>query len=89
MKKILKQITSVACAAVLSITTQMQLLTQVCVSAAQKAAAQKKVLLIQDNLPWDSNANTKVLGDIGVDYQKVTTTEFLDVELEDLSLIHI
>lgn len=87
MKKILKQITSVACAAVLSITTQMQLLTQVCVSAAQKAAAQKKVLLIQDNLPWDSNANTKVLGDIGVDYQKVTTTEFLDVELEDYSVV--
>lgn len=87
MKKILKQLTAAACAVVLLITTQMQLITQATAGAAQKNVPQKKILLIQDNLPWSSNANTEVLGSIGVDYQKVSTTEFLDVELEDYSVI--
>lgn len=65
----------------------MQFISEVVASAVQQDANRKKVLLIQDNLPWDSNANTQVLSQIGVDYQKVTTTQFLDVELEDYSLV--
>lgn len=49
-------------------------------------AETKKVLLIEDVLPWDSVANQEVLGSL-TEYDKVTTSEFLDVELENYSVV--
>lgn len=51
-----------------------------------KEAESKKVLLVEDVLPWDSTANQVVLGSL-TEYDKVTTQEFLDVELEQYSVI--
>lgn len=46
----------------------------------------KRVLLIEDVLPWDSSANQVILGSI-TEYDKVTTSQFLDVELEKYSVV--
>jgi len=45
-----------------------------------------KVLLIQDVLPWDSNANEEVLKGL-TEYDKVTTSGFLDVNLEEYGVV--
>ena len=45
-----------------------------------------KVLLIEDVLPWDSFANQKILGRI-CDYDKTTTRNFLNVELEKYGVV--
>lgn len=41
---------------------------------------QKRVLLIQDNLPWNTNSNAEVLSGI-TEYDLVSTSEFLTVDL--------
>ena len=48
--------------------------------------ATPKVLLIEDVDPWDSTANQTVLGSL-TEYDKVTTSEFLDVKLEEYGVI--
>ena len=45
-----------------------------------------RVLLIEDVLPWDSTANQTVLGRI-CDYDKTTTKDFLNVELENYGVV--
>lgn len=45
-----------------------------------------RVLLIEDVLPWDSTANQEVLAQI-CDYDKTTTTDFLNVELENYGVV--
>lgn len=53
------------------------------------AAAERdvpKVLLVQDVLPWDSNANTEVLNTI-TEYSVVSTAEFLAVDLSEYGVI--
>lgn len=45
-----------------------------------------KVLLIEDVDPWDSQANQIVLGSL-TEYDKVTTSEFLNVNLEEYGVI--
>ncbi len=86
MKDFFKRITAAASAAALMLTAQVQLVPWSTIHA-EDATSEKKVLLIQDNLPWDSNANTEILDSIGVEYQKVTTSQFLDVELEDYAVV--
>lgn len=39
--------------------------------------SQLRVLLIQDTLPWSSSANEKVLEELGVQYDKATTSDFI------------
>lgn len=52
----------------------------VCVFAAENdkenLADSKKVLLIEDNAPWDSDANDVILTEINADYNKIKTSEF-------------
>lgn len=83
MRVFLKRITAFVLAAVIMIAAQVQIIPGI----AAEANNGKKVLLIQDNIPWKSEANTKVLSSIGVDYQKVTTDQFLEVNLEDYALV--
>lgn len=45
-----------------------------------------RVLLVEDVLPWDSNANQTVLGSI-TEYDKVTTSQFLQVDLSKYGVI--
>ena len=45
-----------------------------------------RVLLIEDVLPWNSTANQEVLRGI-TEYDKTTTTEFLNVELENYGVV--
>ena len=47
------------------------------------------VLLIQNNLPWDSNANETVLKKIGVGYNKITASQIAstDLNLYDVVII--
>ena len=56
---------------------------------AEDAVAERevpKVLLVQDVLPWDSNANTEVLDTI-TEYFVVSTAEFLTVDLSEYGVI--
>ncbi|ODM24960.1 hypothetical protein A7W90_01315 [Clostridium sp. Bc-iso-3] len=46
----------------------------------------KKVLLVEDVLPWSSTANQVVLGSL-TQYQKVTTSQFLSVDLSEYGVI--
>jgi len=46
-----------------------------------------KILLIQDNLPWDENTNTKILDQIGESYNLVSTSEFMDINLWDYDVV--
>ncbi len=46
-----------------------------------------KILLIQDALPWDSDANTVVLDEIGQPYNVVSTSQFLNTELWNYDLV--
>lgn len=46
----------------------------------------KRVLLIEDNNPWDTNANQLVLSQI-TSYDKVTTSEFLSVDLSKYAVV--
>lgn len=43
--------------------------------------AGKRILLVQDDLPWDSNANIEVLDAMGVEYDCVATADFVTVDL--------
>lgn len=54
--------------------------------AAADAEDLPKVLLIQDVLPWSSTANQDVLSNI-TEYDVTTTTDFLDVELEEYGVV--
>lgn len=54
--------------------------------AAVGDEALPKVLLIQDVLPWNSTANQDVLEKI-TEYDVTTTTEFLNVELEEYGVV--
>lgn len=47
----------------------------------------KKVLLIEDTLPWKSNANSAVLSSLGVSYDKVRTADFLTKNLGNYSVL--
>ena len=51
-----------------------------------EAETAPRVLLIEDVLPWDSTANQAVLGKI-CDYDKTTTKNFLNVELENYGVV--
>lgn len=47
-----------------------------------------RVLLIQDTLPWSSNANEMVLRGLGIAYDKTTTQNFItNVELEQYGVV--
>lgn len=41
----------------------------------------KKVLLVQDVLPWNQKTNEIVLSSLGIEYDKVTTQNFLSIDL--------
>ncbi len=43
--------------------------------------AGKRILLVQDDLPWDSNANIEVLDAMGVEYDCVATADFVTIDL--------
>ena len=47
----------------------------------------KKVLLVEDTLPWNSNANSAVLSSLGVSYDKVRTADFLTKNLGNYSVL--
>lgn len=87
MKGLLKRITAAVSAVTLMVTTQFNMVPWADAFAADDASGGKKILLIEDKLPWDSRANTDVLAKIGVDYQKVSTSQFLDVKLEDYAVV--
>lgn len=46
-----------------------------------------RILLIQDALPWNSDANTAVLDEIGQPYNVVSTSQFLNTELWNYDLV--
>lgn len=46
-----------------------------------------KVLLIEDDLPWDSTANTTVLNEIDVDFKKIKTNELSNENLWNYDMI--
>ena len=66
-----------------TLVTQQVLLSD---GASEQAESSPKVLLIEDVLPWDSTANQVVLGAL-TEYDKVTTNEFLNVELENYGVV--
>lgn len=45
-----------------------------------------KVLLIEDNLPWDSTANHSILSSV-TSYKKVSTKQFLETDLSQYTVI--
>lgn len=48
---------------------------------------QKKVLLIQDNKPWDSDANTIILNNLHANYNMTTTSNFKSDMLKDYGVV--
>lgn len=50
-------------------------------------SSEAKILLIQDALPWDSDANTVVLDEIGKPYNVVSTSQFINTELWNYDLV--
>lgn len=50
-------------------------------------ASTKRVLLIEDTLPWSSNANSIVLSSLGISYDKVKASDFLSQDLGDYSVL--
>lgn len=52
-----------------------------------KTQSSAKVLLIEDTLPWNSNANSTVLTSLGVSYNKVKTNDFLSQDLGNYSVL--
>lgn len=53
------------------------------------AGGQSDILLIQDNLPWNSSANDIVLKDIGVSYDKVKTSQLSSIDLGSYKVVII
>lgn len=47
----------------------------------------KKVVLIQDTLPWDTNSNEELLNKLGIPYDKVTTQNFLMCDLSQYAVV--
>lgn len=47
----------------------------------------KKTLLIEDTLPWSSNANCTVLNSLTIPYNKISTQDFFDEDLTQYKLI--
>lgn len=87
MRDLFKRISAFFICAVILIAAQSQIMPRNIFSTSAEGGNDKKVLLIQDNLPWSSNANTKILSSLGIEYQKVTTNQFLDVNLEEYALV--
>ena len=56
-------------------------------SLERDSSITKKVLLIEDTLPWSSNANSAVLSSLGVQYDKVRTADFLTKNLGNYSVL--
>ena len=58
-------------------------------NASNKQAYNKnaKILLIEDDYPWDSDANSVVLNEIGESYNIVSTSDFMNVNLWDYDLV--
>ena len=54
--------------------------------AIPRSEALPRVLLIEDQDPWDTTSNQQVLGKITA-YDKVTTREFLDVDLKKYGVV--
>lgn len=46
-----------------------------------------RVLLVEDTLPWSSNANSTILSSLGVTYDKVKASEFLSQDLGNYSVL--
>lgn len=74
-------------AALVLFSAQAQFLQALTTSAEAGKNIKNNVLLIQDNIPWNSSANSTVLQRIGANYDQVTTTEFLSVKLEDYAVV--
>ena len=56
-------------------------------NAAQRSEEEgNRVLLVEDVLPWNSDANQVVLSEL-TEYDKVTTSEFLSIDLSKYSVI--
>lgn len=55
--------------------------------AAQTEKSCYDVLLVEDTLPWESDANSHVLKEEGISYKKVKTDDFLTEELGNYSVI--
>ncbi len=53
----------------------------------RESSITKKVLLVEDTLPWNSNANSAVLSSLGVSYDKVRTADFLTKNLGNYSVL--
>lgn len=47
----------------------------------------KKVVLIQDTLPWNTNSNEELLNKLGIPYDKVTTQNFLMCDLSQYAVV--
>ena len=56
--------------------------------ARKGRAGGAEVLLIQDNLPWDSHANTTVLDSLGISYEMAGTQDFVSkVDLSQYKVV--
>lgn len=53
----------------------------------RESSITKKVLLVEDTLPWNSNANSAVLSSLDVSYDKVRTADFLTKNLGNYSVL--
>ena len=58
-------------------------------SATDVALNNNKVLLIQDYLPWYSNANIEELNNLGIIYDSVNSNSLPDINLDDYKAIII
>ena len=55
--------------------------------AAPEDIQDKKVLLVQDTLPWSQDSNVRVLNSLGIPYEKTTTANFLTVDLSKYAVV--
>ena len=66
---------------------QRFLLRTAALNDAEDPENKTQVLLIEDIYPWNSNANSAVLNNLGVTFKKVKTADFLSQDLGNYSVI--
>ena len=53
----------------------------------RSSTSEKKILLIEDTLPWDCNTNSVLLNNLGYSYDKVSTKNFLSIDLTKYAVV--
>ncbi len=85
-KPLLKKIVAATSALVTLVSSH----TSLAVFAAEQESDNKftsRALLIEDRLPWNSNANTQVLSKLKIPYDKTTASDFMSKDLGNYSVL--